>query len=118
MSRTSKHDRAFRNAPKPEKMTVREYKQKLFHEVKKRLKAAGLLSTEPKYEYHWQLGTFGEVGTQGGIVKGNQKTDARYLIKKALGVDRLPKDIKIVRVIPNANQQQRLAASEIGTVSG
>lgn len=111
MSRTSKHDRPFRNAPKPVQMTVQEYRRRVIADVRRRMKAAGLISSAPKYEYHWQY------GDQGGIVPGNQKTDARHLIKKALGVEKLPPGVQIVRVIPNADQQQRLAACQIGPVS-
>lgn len=67
---------------------------------------------EPRFEWHWHS----PVADVTGVVKANTRGEARSRIKGKLGISaqgRLPTDVAIVRVIPNADSAARLAACQI-----
>lgn len=97
------------------KVTLAEFQQRLQREVKRRLIKDGLIEDpskrRPKYDWHY-LGN-----TVGGSVEANTKGEARGLIKKRHGFKgRLPADIQIVRLVPNADAAASLAACALGAI--
>lgn len=101
---------------RPPKQTVGQVMEKLRRELKRRLIADGHVSdpskAPPKYEYHWATENVG------GIVQANTTGEGRAAIKRALGVAKLPKNIRIIRVVPDADQRERLATCQIGPTPG
>lgn len=101
---------------RPMKITPKEFMEKLRREVKRRLVADGLVvdpsKQPPKYEWHWML------GDRYGIVRANTSGEARGRIKQELGLkDRLPKEIQIVRIDPNANQSECVEPASSGAAT-
>jgi hypothetical protein len=100
------------------KLTKRQILTKLQREVKRRMIADGVIEDpsqrEPRFEWHWEyvdsvLGNLVHHG--GGVVKADTRSEARALIKEELGrtvpttfsnLKRLPHNISIVKVVPNA----------------
>lgn len=90
---------------KTPKLSMQQAMTLLKRQVRSQLKKDGLLSTEPRFEFHWTYGDLEHGGAQ-GMVKAGSRGEARGLIKKALGIAqklRLPQAVNIVRVDTHAN---------------
>lgn len=93
----------FESLPRrPRKIGFHEALATVKRQIKREAIADGVILdprlNPPRFEWHWEL------DGRNGIVQANTRSEARGLIKKALGLkDRLPVHASIVKVDPDAN---------------
>src|SRR4051812_20427611 len=118
MSRSSRGDVGFGSRQRPRKFTKPEKVAMISREIRRRLIADGTLSdpskARPKMDWHWEYvgevsvpdeqGILVDVDRCGGVIAANTRSEAKAQLKQIFG-KKLPTNLKIVGVVPDANSQ-------------
>lgn len=108
MSRRTRKQYAERLARVHEpKHSFPEALEMLKREIKRRAVADGVIvdpSTDrPRYDWHYEVVSLEHSIAASGVIEGGTKSEARAIVKRDLGLKRLPVGSTFIRVDPYAN---------------